>query len=186
LSSFQCQERVHHNLNHVIQTKLAILVNRNHGSVIASSPSMDLDGQLAISGVAWRYGARLLRGRARVRAPSTPAIFHLPTYFISCTSPNPSLPCCSCFAYLLERNKDGSCEKKGLVTGVGWGVQVKATLNLNKKIERLYIHFTDKSVYKPRLPRSIRGATRKSYVCLKIRANDTSLNDRPGRVVRFR
>ncbi len=58
------------------------------------------------AGVAWRYGARLLQGRARVRAPLIPAIFHIPTYF-SCTSPGPSLPCCTCFAYQLEKNKDG-------------------------------------------------------------------------------
>jgi hypothetical protein len=32
-----------------------------------------------------RYDVRLRRGRARVRAPSTLAIFHLPTY-INCTS----------------------------------------------------------------------------------------------------
>ncbi len=57
------------------------------------------------------YGAGLLRGRARVRAPLTTAIFHLPTYF-SCTSPDPSLPCCTCFAYQLDRNKDGSPEQK--------------------------------------------------------------------------
>ncbi len=63
------------------------------------------------TGVARRYGVRLLQGRARVQAPLNPAIFHLPTYF-SCTSPDPSLACCTCFAYQLDKNKVGSPEKK--------------------------------------------------------------------------
>jgi hypothetical protein len=70
-----------------------------------------LESESRHAGVARRYGARLLQGRARVRAPLTPAIFHLPTYF-SCTSPDSSLPCCTCFAYQLEKNKDESPEKE--------------------------------------------------------------------------
>jgi hypothetical protein len=71
----------------------------------------------SIECAARRYGARLLRGRARVRAPLTPTIFHLPTYF-SCTSPDLSLPCCTCFAYQLDKNKDGSPEQKQQVTSM--------------------------------------------------------------------
>jgi hypothetical protein len=62
------RENSHHNLNHVIQTRLAILDNRNHGSVITSSPSMDLDGQLAIS--------RVLN---RPHCPHTTVVFSRPS-----------------------------------------------------------------------------------------------------------
>jgi hypothetical protein len=41
----------------------------------------------------------------------TPAIFHLPTYF-SCTSSNLSSPCCTCFAYQLEKIKTDHLKKK--------------------------------------------------------------------------